>query len=171
MYLVLTVPNSADSTVCVVAPRLLTDIPEKALAAARQAQIDESAPFVELIEIYELEPERIHSLDDSLRRKGGKLQVYVSWKIPGKEKEWHEKYFGSFTSVMDDEAQSKEVERLLGQVSVTDGAENESIQVLRTISKAEHARGCALGAVPACTCGKREAEEFMMKYDEVTRVI
>ena len=34
---------------------------------------------------------------------------------------------------------------------------------LQKIARSDHAYDCALGAVPACTCGVREAQEYVAK--------
>lgn len=49
--------------------------------------------------------------------------------------------------------------------------DDESRAELARIAKGEHSSDCALGAVPACTCGKREAEEFFSKFHNHSQVI
>jgi len=34
----------------------------------------------------------------------------------------------------------------------------------KKISKLDHTPDCALGAVPACTCGLKEAQDFLINY-------
>lgn len=57
--------------------------------------------------------------------------------------------------------QSKLVESLIQKTKGDDVVDVEVITTLRTIAHQEHINGCALGAVPACTCGKREAIDFI----------
>lgn len=62
-------------------------------------------------------------------------------------------------SFNDDLEQSNKVDGLIANLSINPNDE-ESRAELKRIAKAKHNHDCALGSVPACTCGKREAEEF-----------
>ena len=57
--------------------------------------------------------------------------------------------------------QSKLVENLIKKAEGDDAVDLEVVTTLRVVAHQEHANGCALGAVPACTCGKREATDFI----------
>ena len=70
----------------------------------------------------------------------------------------------------DDSEQSKVVDELIAILS-KNLEHAESRDRLTKIARSEHSGDCALGSVPACTCGKREAEDFLSKDHDHSEVI
>lgn len=66
----------------------------------------------------------------------------------------------------EEEVRSMKVENMIALYDCyeEDGQE-EVLEYLRKIVKLSHTPDCALGAVPACTCGIREAEDFLKEHE------
>ena len=91
MYLVLTKQNLADSTIPSVAPRLITSMPQRALAAARETYKDGHACFVSRVIIYKMDHECIYSMD-AAAKSADCIVAFVAWCD---EEGWRENFYDS----------------------------------------------------------------------------
>ena len=91
MYLVLTAPNASDSTVAVIAPRIITEDPRQAINVARGACRDEYSAFISIVFIYKVKQDRVYSFNDALEGING-LVVFTAWRHPNDDDKWVETF-------------------------------------------------------------------------------